>query len=295
MIKISFIGLGVMGSPMAGHLVKAGQQVTVFNRSPEKSAQWQQRHDGQTAPSLQQAVQDADFVISCVSNDQSLQDITLGQDGSQQGAFSAMKQGAIFIDHSTTSAHIARTLYAQAQQRGLHFIDAPVSGGEVGAQTGQLTVMCGGDEDIYQHAAPIIAAYAKACSYLGASGAGQLCKMVNQICVAGLLQGLSEGLLFSEKAGLDSLKVMEVIGQGAAQSWQMDNRHKTMIAGDYDFGFAVDLMRKDLGICLEEAQRSDSPLPITKQIDGYYKQVQQMGGSRWDTSSLLARLKQQDK
>ncbi len=289
--KVTFIGLGVMGFPMAGHLADNGFDVSVYNRSAQKSALWGQRYSGRSCHSISEAVTEADYVISCVQDDDAVRQITLGN----QGAFAFMKKGAVFIDHSTSSAKVAQQCFKQALQADIAFVDAPVSGGEIGAQEGQLTVMCGGDKEAYEEARPIINHYAKACHYMGQSGNGQLCKMVNQICVAGLLQGLAEGLMFSEQAGLDSERVIEVIQHGAAQSWQMDNRYRTMIAGDYDFGFAVDLMRKDLGICMDEAQRNGAPLPVAEMVDDFYKDVQEMGGNRWDTSSLLERLRQQNK
>ncbi len=285
--KITFIGLGVMGFPMAGHLAQNGFDVSVYNRSAKKTTLWLEKYQGKSFATIGQAVGDADTVISCVQDDDAVRQVTLGN----EGAFAFMKKGAVFIDHSTSSATVARQCYQQARKSGISFVDAPVSGGEIGAQDGQLTVMCGGDKEAYEEARPIISHYAKACHYMGESGSGQLCKMVNQICVAGLLQGLAEGLMFSEQAGLDSERVIEVIQHGAAQSWQMDNRYKTMIAGEYGFGFAVDLMRKDLGICMEEAAKNGSSLPVASLVDSFYKDVQKMGGNRWDTSSLLARLK----
>ena len=287
MAKVAFLGLGVMGFPMAGHLkTKGGHDLTVYNRSPAKAQDWVSKHGGQSAPSPREAATDCDFVFACVGNDDDLRSVVLGPDG----AFAGMKRGAIFVDNTTASAAVARELHAEAQGNGVAFIDAPVSGGQAGAEGGALTVMCGGDEAAYEKAEPVIGAFAKACRLMGPSGAGQLTKMVNQICIAGVVQGLSEGLHFAKKAGLDGEAVVAVISKGAAQSWQMENRYKTMLADKFDFGFAVDWMRKDLAICLEEARRNGSTLPLTALVDQFYADVQKMGGSRYDTSSLIARL-----
>jgi 3-hydroxyisobutyrate dehydrogenase len=284
---VAFLGLGIMGYPMAGHLkVKGGHRLRVYNRSSAKAEQWVAEHGGAAAASPREAANGCDFVFACVGNDDDLRSITLGP----QGAFAGMKPGAIFIDNTTASADVARELHAKAGESGVHFIDAPVSGGQAGARNGALTVMCGGDAAPYAKAEPIIAAYARACRLMGGSGAGQLTKMVNQICIAGLVQGLAEGLQFAEKAGLDAADVVDVISKGAAQSWQMENRSKTMIAGEFEFGFAVDWMRKDLAICLDEARRNGAQLPATALVDQFYSQVQKIGGGRWDTSSLIALL-----
>jgi 3-hydroxyisobutyrate dehydrogenase len=277
-----------MGYPMAGHLAKrGGHGVTVYNRTQEKARAWVAQHGGDSAPTPKEAAAGCDFVFACVGNDDDLRSIALGANG----AFAGMKRGAIFVDHTTASANVARELHAEAARLGVGFVDAPVSGGQAGAENGALTVMCGGDEKDYAAAEPVIAAFAKSCRLMGGPGAGQLTKMVNQICIAGLVQGLSEGLYFAEKAGLDRQLVIDVISKGAAQSWQMENRHKTMIADKYDFGFAVDWMRKDLGICFDEARRNGASLPATALVDQFYAEVQKMGGGRWDTSSLLARMK----
>jgi len=286
MSKVAFLGLGVMGFPMAGHLAKAGHEVIVFNRTAAKSEAWVAKHGGARAGTPREAVAACDFVMACVGNDDDLRSVVLGD----TGAFNGMKPGAIFVDHTTASAEVARELAEQAERKGFGFVDAPVSGGQAGAENGQLTVMCGGSPEDFAKAEKVIAAYAKACRLMGASGAGQLAKMVNQICIAGLVQGLAEGLHFAEKAGLDAALVVEVISKGAAQSWQMENRYKTMIAGKFDFGFAVDWMRKDLSICLDEARRNGAQLPVAALVDQFYASVQRMGGSRWDTSSLIARL-----
>ncbi|MEO3999889.1 NAD(P)-dependent oxidoreductase [Mesorhizobium sp. CAU 1732] len=287
MAKVAFLGLGVMGYPMAGHLkAKGGHDVTVYNRTAAKAEKWAKEHGGRAATTPAEAAKDQDFVFACVGNDDDLRAVTLGENG----AFSTMKKGAIFIDNTTASAEVARELDAAAKERGLGFIDAPVSGGQAGAENGVLTVMCGGDEATFAKAQPVIDAYARMVGLMGPAGAGQLTKMINQICIAGLVQGLAEGISFGKKAGLDIEKVIDVISKGAAGSWQMENRHKTMNAGKYDFGFAVDWMRKDLGICLAEADRNGAKLPVTALIDQFYKDVQDMGGKRWDTSSLLARL-----
>ena len=287
MANVAFIGLGVMGYPMAAHLKnRGGHDVTVYNRTAAKAQKWADEHGGATAATPLEAARDKDFVFSCVGNDDDLRSVILGPDG----AFSSMKPGAIFIDNTTASAEVARELATEAEKRGLGFVDAPVSGGQAGAENGVLTVMCGGDEATFEKARPVIESYARMVGLMGPAGAGQLTKMINQICIAGLVQGLAEGIHFGKKAGLDIEKVIEVISKGAAGSWQMENRYKTMNAGQYDFGFAVDWMRKDLEICLSEADRNGARLPVTALVDQFYKEVQQMGGSRWDTSSLLARL-----
>jgi 3-hydroxyisobutyrate dehydrogenase len=287
MAKVAFIGLGVMGYPMAAHLrKKGGHEVTVYNRTAEKAAKWVAEHGGRSAPSPAGAADGQDFVFACVGNDDDLRQVTLGD----HGAFAAMKKGAIFIDNTTASAAVARELDAEAKKRGFGFLDAPVSGGQAGAENGVLTVMVGGEQAVFDRAKPVIEAYARMVGLMGPAGSGQLTKMINQICIAGLVQGLAEGIHFGRKAGLDIEKVVEVISKGAAGSWQMENRHKTMNAGKYDFGFAVDWMRKDLGICLAEADCNGAKLPVTALVDQFYKEVQQMGGRRWDTSSLLARL-----
>jgi 3-hydroxyisobutyrate dehydrogenase len=287
MAKVAFLGLGVMGYPMAGHLkTKGGHDVTVYNRSAAKAEKWVAQHDGKSAPTPKQAAEGQDLVFCCVGNDNDLREVTLGPNG----AFAGVKKGAVFVDHTTASAEIARELYDAAKKSSFDFIDAPVSGGQAGAENGALTVMCGGDAEPFARAEKVIAAYARACNLLGSPGAGQLAKMVNQICIAGLVQGLAEGLHFAKRAGLDIEKLIATISKGAAQSWQMENRYKTMAAGKFDFGFAVDWMRKDLGICLSEARRNGANLPVTALVDQFYSEVQKMGGSRWDTSSLIARL-----
>ena len=285
--RVAFLGLGVMGYPMAGHLARAGHQVTVYNRTAAKAAAWAAEYGGSSAPTPAQAAQSADIVFACVGNDDDLRSVTVGD----HGAFSGMKPGALFVDHTTASASGARELYATAQARGLHFVDAPVSGGQAGAVNGALTVMCGGDEAAFNAMKPVAMAYSKAVTLVGASGAGQLAKMVNQTAIAGLVQGLSEAIAFGLRAGLDMKLVLDVIGKGAAQSWQMDNRGKTMVDGKFDFGFAVDWMRKDLGLVLEEARRNGAKLPVTALVDQFYADVQTAGGQRWDTSSLITRLK----
>ncbi len=285
--RVAFLGLGVMGYPMAGHLARAGHQVTVYNRTATKAAAWVAEYGGNSAPTPAQAAQGADIVFACVGNDDDLRSVTVGE----QGAFAGMKSGALFVDHTTASASGARELYAAAQARGLHFVDAPVSGGQAGAVNGALTVMCGGDEAAFNAMKPVAMAYSKAVTLVGASGAGQLAKMVNQTAIAGLVQGLSEAIAFGMCAGLDMKLVLDVIGKGAAQSWQMDNRGKTMVDGKFDFGFAVDWMRKDLGLVLEEARRNGAKLPVTALVDQFYADVQTAGGQRWDTSSLITRLK----
>ena len=285
--RVAFLGLGVMGYPMAGHLKRAGHQVTVYNRTAAKADQWAAEYGGQSAPTPRQAAHDADLVFCCVGNDDDLRSVVLGE----HGAFAGMKAGAVFVDHTTASADVARELHAVALARGLHFVDAPVSGGQAGAVNGALTVMCGGDQPAFDRAKPVGMAFAKAFTRIGEPGAGQLAKMVNQICIAGLVQGLSEAINFGMTAGLDMKLVLEVIGKGAAQSWQMDNRGTTMVDGKFDFGFAVDWMRKDLGLCLDEARRNGAPLPVTSLIDQFYGDVQAMGGNRNDTSSLIRRLR----
>ncbi|MGA2042212.1 MAG: NAD(P)-dependent oxidoreductase [Roseiarcus sp.] len=287
MAEVAFLGLGVMGYPMAGHLAaKGGHRLLVYNRTRARAERWVAEHGGAVAETPRAAAEGCDFVFACVGDDDDLRAIALGPDG----AFAGMKPGAIFVDNTTASARVARELYVAAGRGGGHFIDAPVSGGQAGAQNGALTVMCGGDAAPYANAEPVIACYARACRLMGGPGAGQLTKMVNQICIAGLLQGLAEGLQFACKAGLDPAAVVEVISKGAAQSWQMDNRSRTMIAGQFDFGFAVDWMRKDLAICLDEARRNGAHLPATALVDQFYSQVQKIGGGRWDSSSLIALL-----
>lgn len=283
MAKCAFIGLGVMGYPMAGHLQKAGHDVTVYNRTSAKADKWVSEFGGSSAPTPAEAAKGAEFVFSCVGNDDDLRSVMLG-DG---GMFAGMDKGAVLIDNTTASADVARELYAAAKDQDVHFIDAPVSGGQAGAENGVLTVMCGGDQDAFDRAAPVIDAFARSCKLMGDSGAGQLTKMVNQICIAGLVQGLSEGVNFGVKAGLDMEKVLDVISKGAAGSWQMENRGSTMVQNKFDFGFAVDWMRKDLGICLEESKRNGARLPVTSLVDQFYAQVQERGGKRWDTSSLI--------
>lgn len=285
--KVAFLGLGVMGYPMAGHLALAGHQVTVYNRSAAKAQAWVTEFRGTSAATPREAAANADIVFSCVGNDDDLRAVTLGADG----AFAGMTPGAIFVDHTTASANVARELYTAAKNIGLNFIDAPVSGGQAGAQNGALTIMCGGDAAAFEAVKPAGMAFAKAFTLMGDSGAGQLTKMVNQICIAGLVQALSEAVAFGQKAGLDVNQVLDVIGKGAAQSWQLDNRGKTMAAGEFDFGFAVDWMRKDLGLVMDEAKRNGSRLPVTALVDQFYGDVQAMGGQRWDTSSLIKRLK----
>jgi 3-hydroxyisobutyrate dehydrogenase len=287
MAKVAFLGLGVMGFPMAGHLAAKGHEVTVYNRSPDKAARWCETHQGRAAATPAEAAQGADFVMACVGNDDDLRAVCLGP----KGAFAGMAPGALFVDHTTVSAAVTRDLAEQAAAQGFGFIDAPVSGGQAGAENGALSIMCGGDEAQYARAEPVIAAYARICRRLGPSGAGQMAKMVNQICIAGLVQGLAEGLNFAERAGLDIPELVEVISQGAAGSWQMVNRHRTMAEGKFDYGFAVDWMRKDLGICLKTGDEIGASLPVTALVDQFYKDVQAMGGRRWDTSSLIARLR----
>ncbi len=288
--RVAFLGLGVMGHPMAGHLARAGHHVTVYNRTPAKAAAWAQEYGGGAAATPAAAAAaggGAEFVFACVGNDDDLRSVVLGA----HGAFAGMAPGAVFVDHTTASAAVARELAAAARERGLHFIDAPVSGGQAGAVNGALTVMCGGDADAFEAMKPVALAMARAVTRVGDSGAGQLAKMVNQIAIAGLVQGLSEAIAFGQQAGLDMPLVLDVIGKGAAQSWQMDNRGKTMVEGRFDFGFAVDWMRKDLGLVLDEARRNGAQLPVTALVDQFYADVQAAGGRRWDTSSLITRLK----
>ncbi len=286
MAKVAFLGLGVMGYPMARHLKSKGHDVTVFNRTYQKADKWVSEHGGVAARTPAEAARHQDIVFACVGNDDDLRSVTVGKDG----AFSAMANGAVFVDHTTASANVARELHAAANAHGFGFIDAPVSGGQAGAENGLLTVMCGGDADAYARAEPVIMSFARACRLLGDSGAGQIAKMMNQIAIAGLVQGLSEAVHFGKCAGMDVDAVIEVISKGAAGSWQMENRGKTMNQGTFDFGFAVDWMRKDLGICLDEARRNGANLPVTALVDQFYSEVQKMGGNRWDTSSLVARL-----
>jgi len=287
MAKVAFLGLGVMGYPMAGHLAKTGHEVTVYNRTPAKAEKWITEHSGAMAATPHEAAAGADFVMSCVGNDDDLRAICTGEDG----AFAGMENGAIFVDHTTVSSKVTRELYGLAKAAGLGFVDAPVSGGQAGAENGVLSIMCGGDQATYDAAEPVMQAYGRSIKRLGESGAGQLTKMVNQICIAGLVQALSEGVNFAEKAGLDGRAVVEVIAGGAAGSWQMVNRHETMLDDEFEHGFAVDWMRKDLGICLDTADEIGASLPVTALVDQFYKDVQGMGGGRWDTSSLIKRLK----
>ncbi len=281
--KVAFLGLGVMGGPMAGHLAAAGHQVTVYNRTAAKSQAWVGKHGGRAAATPREAAAGADFVFVCVGNDADLRSVVLGDDG----AFAGMAAGAVLVDHTTASADVARELHGIASRRGLHFVDAPVSGGEAGAVNGLLTVMCGGDAAPFDAMKPVAMAFSRAVTRLGESGSGQLAKMVNQICIAGLVQGLSEAVAFGQRAGLDMPAVLDVIGKGAAQSWQMDNRGKTMVEDKFDFGFAVDWMRKDLGLVLDEARRNGARLPATALVDQFYAELQNRGGGRWDTSSLI--------
>lgn len=290
MAKVAFLGLGVMGYPMAGHLAASGHDVCVYNRTEAKAKAWVAEHGGRHATTPKEAANGAEFVMACVGNDDDLRGVCTGDDG----AFSGMEEGAIFVDHTTVSAKVTLELNEVAKSYGISFVDAPISGGQAGAENGQLVVMCGGAQGAYDAAEPIINTYAKLCKRLGESGAGQLCKMVNQICIAGLVQGLSEGLHFSEKAGLDGRDVIEVISGGAAGSWQMVNRHETMLDDHFEHGFAVDWMRKDLGICLATANENGASLPVTALVDQFYKDVQKMGGGRWDTSSLFKRLRNID-
>jgi 3-hydroxyisobutyrate dehydrogenase-like beta-hydroxyacid dehydrogenase len=286
-IAVTFIGLGVMGYPMAGHLARAGYRVTVYNRTMAKAERWCSEHGGSWAVSPAVAARDAHIVFCCVGNDEDLRAVVLGA----EGAFAGMSTDAVLVDHTTASAQIAHQLHAKARGLGLHFVDAPVSGGQAGAEKGQLTVMCGGDLQPFERVQPVIQAYARAVTRIGPSGSGQLAKMVNQLCIAGLLQGLSEGIEFGRRAHLDMDLVLKVIGQGAAQSWQMDNRGGTMVHDRFDFGFAVDWMRKDLGLCLDEARRLGCSLPLAALVDQFYADIQAMGGGRWDTSSLIRRLR----
>jgi len=285
-MKLAFLGLGVMGYPMAGHLQKGGHSVTVYNRNAEKSAKWVATYGGASAATPREAAQGADIVMMCVGNDNDVRSVIYGDDG----ALAGLAKGAVLVDHTTASADVAREVNTEAIKQGKHFIDAPVSGGQAGAENGRLTVMCGGDQAAFDRVKDVLALYAKAVTLMGASGAGQLTKMVNQICIAGLVQALSEGLAFAQKAGIDAKLVLDVISKGAAQSWQMENRGATMVDGKFDFGFAVDWMRKDLGICLEEAKRNGARLPVTALVDQFYADVQQIGGGRFDTSSLIKRL-----
>ena len=284
---VAFLGMGVMGAPMAGHLARAGHTVTVYNRSAGKAQAWAKEYGGRAAATPREAAAGAQIVFACVGNDDDLRSVVLGPDG----AFAGMSRGALFVDHTTASAEVARELFAQARTLGLDFIDAPVSGGQAGAVNGQLTVMCGGEAAAFERAKPVAMAFSKAFTLIGAPGAGQLAKMVNQICIAGLVQGLSEAIHFGQSAGLDMKLVLEVIGKGAAQSWQMDNRGKTMVDDQFEFGFAVDWMRKDLGLCIAESRRNGASLPVTALVDQFYADVQQMEGGRWDTSSLIKRLR----
>ena len=287
MAKVAFLGLGVMGYPMAGHLKnKGGHEVTVYNRSAAKADKWVAQFGGRKAATPKEAAEGQDFVMMCVGNDNDVREVALGANG----AYAAVKKGGVFVDHTTASAEIARELYAEAKKRGFDFVDAPVSGGQAGAENGALTVMCGGDAEPFGRAEKVIAAYARACNLMGAPGSGQLAKMCNQICIAGLVQGLAEALHFAKKANLDIEKLIATISKGAAQSWQMENRYKTMAADKFDFGFAIDWMRKDLSICLAEARRNGAHLPVSALVDQFYSEVQKMGGGRWDTSALIARL-----
>jgi len=285
--KTAFLGLGVMGHPMAGHLARAGHSVTIYNRTAAKAQAWAGEFGGRAAPTPREAAAGADFVFACVGNDDDLRSVVLGE----QGAFAGMKPGAVLVDHTTASAAIARELSAAAKAKGVSFIDAPVSGGQAGAVNGMLTVMCGGEQAAFDAMRPVAMAFSRAVTLVGSSGAGQLAKMVNQVCIAGLVQGLSEGIAFGQKAGLDMKLVLEVIGKGAAQSWQLDNRGTTMVDDKFDFGFAVDWMRKDLGLVLDEGRRNGAHLPVTALVDQFYSDVQTMGGRRWDTSSLIKRLR----
>ena len=287
MAKISFIGLGVMGYPMAGYISKAGHDVTVYNRTKSKAEKWIKDHKGKLAETPKEAAKDCDFIFTCVGNDNDLREVSLGTNG----LFNSVKKGAVYVDNTTASAEIAKELYKEAKAKGFEFLDAPVSGGQAGAENGALTVMVGGDESSFKKAEPVIDCYSKKIKLLGPAGNGQLCKMVNQICIAGLVQGLSEAINFGLNAKLNMYDVIEVISKGAAQSWQMENRYKTMIEDKFDYGFAVDWMRKDLKIAMEEAKKNNSPLPITKIIDEYYGEVQNLGGKRWDTSSLIKRFR----
>jgi 3-hydroxyisobutyrate dehydrogenase len=287
MVKCAFIGLGIMGYPMAGHLAAKGHEVTVYNRTSAKAEQWAQQHKGRAAPTPRQAAEGAEIVLMCVGNDDDIRSVALGN----EGAFAGMGEGCVLVDHTTASADIARELEAEAKRQGKQFVDAPVSGGQAGAENGVLTIMCGGEPAAFERAKPVMEAYGRAVTLMGPAGAGQLTKMVNQLCIAGLVQGLAEAINFGQRAGLDMEKVIAVISKGAAQSWQMDNRAKTMVEGKFDFGFPVVWMRKDLKICMEEANRNGALLPVTALIDQYYHQVMKAGGSRWDTSSLIHNLR----
>jgi len=285
--KVSFIGLGVMGYPMAGYISKAGHNVTVYNRTKSKAEKWIKEYEGKIAETPEEAAKDSDFVFTCVGNDDDLKEVAIGK----KGIFNTIKKNSVYIDNTTASAKVAKEFYLKAKNQGVGFLDAPVSGGQAGAEKGALTVMVGGDNEVFEKAQPIISCYSKKVKLLGPSGSGQLAKMVNQICIAGLVQGLSEAINFGLNAGLKMEDVIEVISKGAAQSWQMENRYKTMIDDKFEFGFAVDWMRKDLKIALDEAKKNNSPLPITKIVDGYYEEIQKMGGNRWDTSSLIRRFR----
>jgi len=285
--RVAFIGLGVMGFPMAGHLARAGHHVTVYNRTPKKAERWVEEYGGHAAATPRAAARDGQIVFTCVGNDADLRSVVLGE----HGAFAGMGRDAVLVDNTTASASIARELHGEAVKRGLHFIDAPVSGGQAGAINGTLTVMCGGDEPAFSRVQPVAMAFAKAVTLIGPTGSGQLAKMVNQLCIAGMVQALGEGITFGQAAGLDMKLVLQVIGKGAAQSWQMDNRGTTMIDDKFDFGFAVDWMRKDLGLCLDEARRNGARLPVAALVDQFYADIQAMGGGRWDTSSLIRRLR----
>jgi len=285
--KLAFLGLGVMGFPMAGHLARAGHTVVVYNRTPAKAAQWVEKYGGSSAPTPAAAARDASLVMMCVGNDDDVRAVALGSDG----AVGAMKSGSVLVDHTTASAIVAREVHAAAKARGVGFLDAPVSGGQAGAENGKLTIMVGGEADVFARAEGVVAHYARAVTLMGGPGSGQLTKMVNQICIAGLVQALSEGINFARKAGLDPERVLDVIGKGAAQSWQMDNRGKTMAADKFDFGFAVDWMRKDLSICTAEARANGAALPVTALVDQFYARIQAQGGGRWDTSSLIRLLR----
>ena len=285
MAKVGFIGLGIMGAPMARHLKAKGHELTIYNRTTAKAEEWAAAHGGTVASTPREAAAGQEFVLACVGNDDDLRQVTIGPDG----AFEGLGQGAIFVDHTTASAEVARELHAKALEKGAGFIDAPVSGGQAGAENGVLTAMCGGDAEVFARAEPVIMSFARACRLLGPAGSGQLTKMINQICIAGIVQGLSEGIHFGQKAGLDIEAVLDVISKGAAGSWQMENRGKTMNEGKFEFGFAVDWMRKDLAICLAEARKNGATLPVTALVDQFYGDVQAKGGRRWDTSSLISR------
>ena len=285
--KVSFIGLGVMGYPMAGYISKAGHNVTVYNRTKSKAEKWIKEYEGKIAETPEEAAKDSDFVFTCVGNDDDLKEVAIGK----KGIFNTIKKNSVYIDNTTASATVAKEFYLKAKNQGVGFLDAPVSGGQAGAEKGALTVMVGGDKEVFEKAQPVISCYSKKVKLLGPSGSGQLAKMVNQICIAGLVQGLSEAINFGLNAGLKMEDVIEVISKGAAQSWQMENRYKTMIDDKFEFGFAVDWMRKDLKIALNEAKKNNSPLPIAKIVDGYYEEIQKMGGNRWDTSSLIRRFR----